>query len=115
MFCDRLKEVRKLQNITQSELASAIGMSRQTITKYESGERFPDEITLVNIANYFSVSLDYLLDRNIGNAEQIATAITTNLNKIGLLDAQHDAKVEFIVNAMEALIKEFEKYENKQG
>jgi transcriptional regulator with XRE-family HTH domain len=114
MFCDKLKEVRNLHNITQAKLASAIGMSRQAVIKYEQGERFPDEDTLVKLADFFNVSLDYLLGRNISYAENIAVTISTELNKRGLLnDIDIDNKLDSIINLTEALIKEFVKYERK--
>lgn len=115
MFCDKLKEVRKLHNVTQAKLASVLDMSRQAVIKYESGERFPDEVTLVKIANFFGISLDYLLDRNISKKESLTTAIISEINKSGLsdIDYMNNKKVEFILNVTEALIKEFVKYDHK--
>lgn len=114
MFCDKLKEVRKLQDVTQAKLASALGMSRQAVIKYESGERFPDEVTLVNIANFFGVSLDYLLDRNISNKENLSTVIISKLNKSGLLGTDiSNEKIDLILKVIEPLIIEFDKREKK--
>jgi transcriptional regulator with XRE-family HTH domain len=110
LFCDRLKEVRKLNNITQAKLASAISMSRQAVIKYESGERFPDEITLVRIANFFGISLDKLLDRKATNKEQLAYGIISRINKMGLADNDiSNDKIELIFSVIEPLIREFAK------
>lgn len=59
-FPDILKDLRKRENLNQSELAGAIGVSRSTIGMYESGKREPDFETMEAIADYFNVSMDYL-------------------------------------------------------
>lgn len=60
---NRLKELRNKKSITQVELGKAIGLSKQTISTYELGTREPDNETLLKLANFFNVSLDYLLGR----------------------------------------------------
>jgi transcriptional regulator with XRE-family HTH domain len=47
--------------MNQQELADRLGVSQQTISKYENGEREPDHNTLTKISELFSVSIDYLL------------------------------------------------------
>ena len=59
----KLKELRKLQGMTQSELGNKIGVTKSTISMYESGAHEPDIGTLKNIAETLGVSLDVLLDR----------------------------------------------------
>jgi transcriptional regulator with XRE-family HTH domain len=56
----RLYELRNSHGITQKQLAEAIGVTIRTITNYENGSRKPDIDTLIAIADYFRVSLDYL-------------------------------------------------------
>jgi transcriptional regulator with XRE-family HTH domain len=114
MFGERLKEVRKRYNLTQEELAAILGVSRSSVTKYEANDRYPEIDLIVKAANYFSISVDYLLDRNPSHAEYVAVAIASELNKRGLLDsADIDSKIKSIINLTEALIKEFDKYEKK--
>jgi transcriptional regulator with XRE-family HTH domain len=62
-FGNRLRQLRKEKNLRQSDLASIINVNRATIGKYETDERFPDRKTLENIADYFQISIDYLLGR----------------------------------------------------
>ncbi|SFL09482.1 helix-turn-helix domain-containing protein [Halanaerobium salsuginis] len=62
-FSDRLKKLRKEKNLYQKELAEYLGVSRPTITQYESGARKPDNDTLEKIADHFNVTVDYLLGR----------------------------------------------------
>ena len=61
----RLKEIRKRKNrgITQLKLAMDLNISQNTISRYETGEREADYTTLIRLADYFNVSLDYLLER----------------------------------------------------
>lgn len=59
----RLKELRKKRNITQLKLAMDLGMNQNAISRYETGEREADYKTLIALADYFGVSIDYLLER----------------------------------------------------
>lgn len=59
----RLKEIRKNRGITQLKLAMDLNISQNTISRYETGEREADYTTLIRLADYFNVSLDYLLER----------------------------------------------------
>lgn len=59
----RLKELRKKRNISQLKLALDLNMNQNTISRYENLEREADYETLVRFADYFNVSLDYLLGR----------------------------------------------------
>ena len=59
----RLKKLRKMKNISQLKLALDLNMKQNSISRYENGEREADYETLVKFADYFDVSLDYLLGR----------------------------------------------------
>lgn len=59
----RLKELRKSKRITQQRLAIELNLIQNTISRYESGERQADYQTLIALADYFNVSIDYLLER----------------------------------------------------
>lgn len=59
----RLKELRKKKHITQLRLAMDLNMNQNTISRYETGEREADYKTLILFADYFGVSIDYLLGR----------------------------------------------------
>lgn len=56
-----LAALRKQKGISQAELGAAIGVARSTICQYEKGNRNPDRETLIKIADYFGVPIDYLL------------------------------------------------------
>lgn len=59
----RLRDLRIKRNLTQQRLAIDLGMNQNTLSRYETGQRQADYDTLIRIADYFDVSIDYLLDR----------------------------------------------------
>lgn len=59
----RLKELRKSTGITQQKLAIDLNINQNSISRYENGEREADYKTLIALADYFHVSIDYLLER----------------------------------------------------
>ncbi|MBP5578491.1 MAG: helix-turn-helix transcriptional regulator [Ruminococcus sp.] len=59
----RLKELRKKRKITQQRLAIELNMSQNSISRYENEVREADYQTLIKFADYFNVSVDYLLER----------------------------------------------------
>lgn len=66
---ERLKELRTEFNISQQQLADVIGVSQQSINKYENHNVEPDIETLKAMANYFNVSIDYLVGYEKETAE----------------------------------------------
>ncbi len=60
-FGNNLKDLREARNITQSQLAEYLQVSRPTIAGYETKSRQPDFEKLEKIARYFHVSIDYLI------------------------------------------------------
>lgn len=60
----RLRELRKQRGLSQLRLAIELNMNQNTVSRYENGEREADYETLIKIADYFDVSLDYLLGRD---------------------------------------------------
>lgn len=62
MFKDNLMALRKMKGLSQEELADKINVSRQTLSKYETGESLPDVEKCKQIADVFDVSLDDLVN-----------------------------------------------------
>ncbi len=76
-FSTRLKELRERKDLTQKDLANLLKITRQAVSNYEQGTRFPKDEKLLNtIADIFDVSLDYLFGRI-----NIDYKIEYNLNK----------------------------------
>ena len=63
IFADRLKECRKHINKTQREIAIDLGLTDKGYQNYELGNREPNHETTVKIADYFGVTVDFLLGR----------------------------------------------------
>ena len=60
----RLKDLRREHGLSQLQLALKLDMNQNTISRYESLEREADYATLIKFADFFDVSLDYLLGRS---------------------------------------------------
>jgi|BioPla2DNA2_1021312.scaffolds.fasta_scaffold213594_1 transcriptional regulator with XRE-family HTH domain len=59
----RLKKLRESKNLARDKFANIIGLTYWAVSKYETDDRFPDQETLIKIADFFGVSIDYLLGR----------------------------------------------------
>ena len=63
-FKEKLVKLRKLKGLTQDEFASAVGVSRQAVYKWESGQSYPEVPKLIEMKLLFDISIDDLLDEN---------------------------------------------------
>lgn len=64
MFAKRLNEVRKWRGITAQQMVDHLCMGLRAYRNYESGDRFPSPESLIKIADYLNISIDYLLGRD---------------------------------------------------
>ncbi len=62
-FAERLQQLRKKKGITQRKLGFELYLTQNSISQFENGKRHPDCRLLVLVADYFNVSVDYLLQR----------------------------------------------------
>ena len=60
----KLRDLRQAKQVDQETVAKILNISRSTYTKYETGHSKPNHESLVILANYFDVSVDYLLGNN---------------------------------------------------
>lgn len=65
MFKDNLISLRKMKHLSQEQLAEQLGVSRQTLSKYETGESVPDIEKSKLIADFFGVTLDDLVNFSV--------------------------------------------------
>ena len=77
----KLKALRQTKGISQQQLADVILVSQQSVNKYENHDVEPDINTLIKIADYFEVSLDYLVGR---------TEIAEMIDEISMSDLTAD-------------------------
>ncbi|HZK29399.1 MAG TPA: helix-turn-helix transcriptional regulator [Clostridia bacterium] len=73
VFTKHLRDLRKEKNLRQEDVAAELNTTRQTISKYERGDRQPDFHMLREIAEFYDVSIDYLFGR-------------TQIRKVSVLD-----------------------------
>ena len=64
---NRIEELRKKHNLNQTELGKIVNLSQRTISSYETGIAEPDLYTTKKLAEYFNVTIDYLLGSNEEN------------------------------------------------
>jgi len=63
VFSERLKQLRKENHMTQEALGAVIGVSKHSVCIYEKGKNYPEMKNFLVLAEYFHVSLDYLVGR----------------------------------------------------
>ncbi len=84
-FNEKLTKLRKEKGMTQEELAVEIGVSRQSVSKWELGDCEPDIAKLKVIAQIFHVSIDYLLSDDITTNVNYGSNTDTGINKITII------------------------------
>ena len=90
---NKISDLRKKENLSQEKLAEKLGVTRQTISKWELGETAPDILQAKELAKIFNVSLDELTDNDIknvleakvSNTEKLAGMIIKILKVIGIM------------------------------
>lgn len=60
---NRIRDLREDRDLRQSDLAEATGIDQRTISNYETEKTFPDSYALIRLADFFGVSIDYLVGR----------------------------------------------------
>lgn len=87
MFGDITKKLRLSYNLSQVQLADSLNVSKQTVSNWENNNILPSIEMLVKIADFFSVSTDFLLERDF----------RTYIDVTGL-STEHRAHVQQIIN-----------------
>ncbi len=104
---ENLKKLRNRENISQQKLADIIGVSQQSINKYENHNIEPDIATLVLLADYFNTSIDYL----VGHTDierRIEKVYSDKLNEIELKHIQKYRKLtEKQKDSIDAVIENY--------
>lgn len=103
---ERLKELRKKKGISLKELALILCVKPSTISYYEKGSRNPSFKHLIELSNYFNVSINYLCGIDLENKEDIER-LNNILNK-------HPQVYKYISNDIRKSITKLEEYVNKK-
>lgn len=113
VFGERLLNLREERGETQDQLAKAVGITRQSLSRYETNERTPNIELIYNIAKHYEVSADYLLGlsdvKSLDNRVQAACEVTglnddsvitlSKISKDTFNDCHEDLKRDDIINA----------------
>ncbi|PKM93256.1 MAG: hypothetical protein CVU84_16700 [Firmicutes bacterium HGW-Firmicutes-1] len=104
-FGDTIKKLRIQNNLTQSQLAQVLSVGRPTIAGYETKGKQPDYDKLEKLANYFDVTIDYLL----GNAKEPYTTTSALVNGATLENnASYNGKIVNIDLELKALVNKLD-------
>lgn len=85
-FSKNLRSLRKEANMRQQDLADELGVAQTTIASYEQDQRFPNHETLIEIADFFNVSIDFLLGRDDSKTLDMNTVSDNMAEKMELND-----------------------------
>ncbi|NLY91603.1 MAG: helix-turn-helix transcriptional regulator [Firmicutes bacterium] len=103
-FGARLRALREEQGLYQKDLAEKLGLTQKTISNNENNERFPDQKTLHKIADFFNVSIDFLLGRTeIRNPNAIVAAHRSDDPMTELPESARQSVLSFIKLVKEEL------------
>lgn len=102
----RLKELRTEKGLTTTALGKILCCSDASITHYEKGDREPSYELLSKIADFFKVSVDYLLGRTDKRFTSDKTFTTEQLRLLNAFDALIPPMQEYILEMVEKLIKQ---------
>ena len=80
MIADKIKMIRNANNMTQSELARKLNITRSSVNAWEMGISIPSTTFIVELAQLFRVSTDYLLDLPTHNSIDISTLNETEIS-----------------------------------
>lgn len=108
LFGDRLKELRKKRNLTQEEISEICQVAKQTISNWENNITQPPFDIVKKLAQYFGVTIDYLLNFTQDDADNVEK-LKTALKEAGMWDYSiNDMSKEDFVKAMQivAMLKE---------
>ncbi|ETO38646.1 helix-turn-helix domain-containing protein [Thermoanaerobacterium aotearoense] len=125
-FANRLKSLREEKKLSQEELSQLINISRSTLSMYEINRRQPDPETLQKIADFFDVSVDYLLGRtdkrNIDTSNDVDERLHKVMQELGPdvllafydLPNMTDEEKENVITLLEGIKAKREKQKKKE-
>lgn len=93
-FGDKLVLLRKKNGLSQEELAEKLGVSRQSVSKWESNNTYPETDKIVQICNIFDCSMDDLINDKVTNIEETSRKSKNNFNEVW------DSLLEFITKTV---------------
>ena len=100
----KLKELRKSQNLTLKELALRLEISYQALSNYENSNRQPDYETLIRFADFFNVSVDYLLGHTDKRHLSSSSLTEKEIRLLGAFKGLIPPMQDYILDMVEKLV-----------
>lgn len=94
ILTDRLRELRESKDLYQKDIADSIGKEESTYSKYEQGTREPDIDTLIKIADFYNVTVDFL----IGHEDKTKLSKDDLLEQVKYLESYLMKMKNYIIN-----------------
>lgn len=116
-FGNTILELRKKKHVTQEEMAAELGVTAAAVSKWENNYTLPDILMLCALADYFAVTTDALLGRDMPRKQAIVVAQTEELGrKIAELIQKYNISTSVILTDYDAAlaVAEFEAEHNKE-
>ncbi|MGE5586278.1 MAG: helix-turn-helix domain-containing protein [Bacillota bacterium] len=113
VFARRLAKLRAARGLSQYRLAELLGFSRGQISNYEQGSREPDHATLQKLADFFDVSIDYLLGRT--DDPRLATPIqdlVTAARRLQAIRVSRDWSQQDLASRLGITVPQLARYES---
>ncbi len=82
---NRIRDLREDMDLRQIDVANATGIDQKTLSNYETGKTCPDSVALIKLADFFKVSIDYLvgrIDSNLMYKKDVVSEITEIQKKL---------------------------------
>lgn len=112
IFSTNLKQIRKVKDVTQHELAKYLSVSQQAVAKWETDKATPDPDTLKKMADFFDVSIDYLLGHSSSQHSHERLLPDKDFEYLQKMKASDKPAVKAIAAAVGKLLREAERLSN---
>ena len=104
-FSEKLTTLRKQAGLSQEQLADRLGVTRQSVSKWESGAAFPELVKIISLSEIFGVSVDYLVKDYVKEPEQA--------DENGPVAARLEQKVDALVSDYRSNCGSYYRYTSK--
>lgn len=103
-FSDKLAKMRKANNLSQEQLADELGVTRQSVSKWESGDSYPDMAKIVQLCKVLNCTINDILDDEVvSEVKQEKTNETKDSNKVNTLKKYFDEFLSFVTKSVNML------------
>ena len=107
---ERIAGLREKLGLTQGELAAKLGITRASLSHYETNRRQPDYETLAALADFFDVSVDYLMKRTDHAERDLSPDVSFFVDQLELSDEAILEKIEFTVDGRKLTAEEARRF-----